>query len=268
MIKINQEKFSNINLNANGLYILSDFDNTITDAESDGSLNVITKSQLLGINYYNRYLEIVNKYKNKVKTTSDIQLKKELWDKHISEYIKLLKDFDLTYETLEKIIKNSNIKIRKNFDTFLEFLYLKKIPLIIVSSGLGNSIEIFLKINNLFYDNIHVISNYVTFNENGKIIDVPQKVITPVTKNEIILNKNIKKAISNRNNKLVFGDIPNDIGMTDINKMHNTISISFCNSESLIEGLCDNFDIVTDNSNIFEVLKELIDGEKNEGILL
>lgn len=262
MVEKDKEKLNHIDLKAENLYVISDFDRTITTGESHGSLDVITKSGLLGEKYYKRYIEIKYKYKDIGNETLDIFLKREIWLKFLSEYIQMLKDFNLTQDLLESIIKNSNIKIRKEYDTFLKYLYKNQIPLIILSSGLGNSIEIFLKMKGLYYDNIHIISNFITFDKYGNIKDVPKKVITPVTKNEVEFNKDLKKLILNRKNKLVLGDIPNDIGMTMINKDDNTLSIAFCNIEKNKEELCKKFDIVTENSEIFDLLIKSMDGAK------
>ena len=262
MIKVNEEKIRNIDLKTENLYVISDFDSTITTGESYGSLDVITKSGLLGDEYFRRYIELKEKYKGREDETKDAFFRRELWIKFMSEYIQMLKDFDLTEYLLESIIKNSNIRIRKEYDVFIKYLNKNHIPLIILSSGLGNSIEIFLKINKLYYDNIYVISNFVTFDKYGKIIDVPKEVITPVTKNEVKFDKDIKKLILNRNNKLVFGDIPNDIGMSMINKDDNTLTIAFCNFKKYKEKLCKKFDIVVEDSEILDLLINLMNGAK------
>ena len=261
MKKIDNIDLNDINLRAEDLYVISDFDGTITGAESYGSLDVITYSQLLGDKYSEKHQYLVTEYAEKAKKSLDLTIKKELWFKHLSKYINLLKDYNLTKELLENIIKNSNIKFRKGFDKFIKYLYSKKIPLIIISSGLGNSIELFLKMNDMYYDNIYIVSNFVDFGQDGKIACIPKDIVTPVTKNEIFIDRNLNSIINKRKNKLVFGDIPDDICMSKINKHHTTLSIAFDNHK-YINSLFDQFDVVTDNSNIFDLLEKLINEAK------
>lgn len=260
MIKFDKEKFKNFNFDSNKLYIITDFDNTITDGNSVGSLNVITESSFVGDEYRHKYTCLVKKYKSKITSDMKYSLKQKIWNKHLKNYFKMFRKYKLTQNLLEKIVKNSNIKIRKNFDVFLKFLNKNKIPVIIVSSGFGNTIETFLKINNLYYDNIYIISNFVVFDDNGRICKIPKKIITPTTKNKIKFDKKLKKYILNRKNKLIIGDVPDDIGMSKINKSHDTISIAFCNSNNNKDELLSKFDIVIKDKDIIEILKELIDG--------
>ena len=81
------------------------------------------------------------------------------------------KHFELlvSYKTKESdyrdILIDSNLMyFRSGAKEFIEFLHKNNIPLIIISAGIGNIIENFLKINNCLYDNIHIISNKIIFN--------------------------------------------------------------------------------------------------------
>jgi len=257
MKNIDNIDLNGISLKAEDLYVVSDFDSTITNGDSYGSLDVITYSKLLGEKYSERHQYIVTEYAEKAKKSSNITLKKDLWFTHLYEYIKLLKDYNLTEELLENIIKNSNIKFRKGFDKFISYLHSKKIPLIIISSGLGNSIELFLKMNDMYYDNIYIVSNFVDFDSDGKIVNIPKNIVTPVIKNEAFIDRNLNSIIKKRNNKLIFGDIPDDICMSKINEHHNTLSIAFDN-QKYDNSLFDQFDVLTDNSNIFDLLEKSI----------
>lgn len=42
---------------------------------------------------------------------------------------------------------------------------MKKVPVIILSAGIGNAIETFLNNEKCYYDNIYIISNFIEFKE-------------------------------------------------------------------------------------------------------
>lgn len=259
--EIVSKKYGTLNIVHSDLYIISDFDNTITTGESYGSLNVITKSNLLGEDYQKEYIDIVNKYENRAKyIEKDSKLIEKLWEKHISKYLKMLEKYNLNRELLESIIENSNITFRKGFKEFIGFLHDKKIPLIILSSGLGNSIEIFLNNNNCYYDNIYVVSNFIEFNKEGYISKVPETVITPVNKNKVIFDDKLKEILKVRKYKVIFGDIKDDSGMTQINKEDKSLSVAFLNDLDLENELELAFDIVDKNNNVLDWIENILQG--------
>lgn len=258
MKEINNKIFKKINLDKSNLYVITDFDNTITDGNSIGSLNVITESRYVDEKYRKKYAWLVKKYKSKITSNTNYFLKKKLWAKHLKKYLKMFKEYNLSEDLLEKIVKSSNIKIRNNFDIFLQKLHENKIPVIIVSSGFGNTIETILRVNNLYYDNIFIISNFVKFDNNGMICKIPKKIITPVTKNKIRLSHKIRRFLLNRNSKLIFGDVPDDIGMTKINKSHNTISFAFCNANNKVE-LLKKYDFILNDDDIKKISETIME---------
>ena len=72
---------------------------------------------------------------------------------------------------LEKVLKN-----------FFEAMYKNNIPVIILSAGIGNVIEGFLKENNCYFDNMKIISNFINFDNNGNINKFDGKIITSMNK--------------------------------------------------------------------------------------
>lgn len=55
MKELNNKIFKKINLDKSNLYVITDFDNTITDGNSIGSLNVITESRYVDEKYRKKY---------------------------------------------------------------------------------------------------------------------------------------------------------------------------------------------------------------------
>ncbi len=159
---------------------------------------------------------------------------------------------------LENIVEKSNIRFREGFFEFLEFLHEKQIPIIIISAGVANCIEIFLKDHHALYDNITIISNLIKFNSQGFITEIPKFIINPANKNMITFPKDLQKKLKNRDNILLFGDVPGDIRMIENRDTEKTLSIAFANKDEDIVDLKRFFDIVSEDSEIFDILEEKI----------
>ena len=52
--------------------------------------------------------------------------------------------------------------LRKGVKEFLKYTYQNNIPVIIISAGITDIIENFLKANNCLYDNVHIILNKIS----------------------------------------------------------------------------------------------------------
>ena len=160
------------------LHILSDFDRTLTKAFVNGK-NVPSLISVLRDNDY-----ITEEYSKKAKALAEryrpieddisipIEEKKkammEWWIKHFE----LLIESGLNKEHLQKIVDSGIVRFRQGVSEFLDFLKNNEIPLIIISSsGLGgDSISMFLKKHEKLYKNLHIISNFFEWDDNGKIV--------------------------------------------------------------------------------------------------
>ncbi len=203
-------------------------------------------------------LGICNQYKIKAIEAKDYDTKNEMWNKTIEGFFELFKRYKLTKNSLKNIVEKSNMKVREGFLKFIEFLYKEKIPLIIISAGVANCIEIFLENNHILYDNIIVISNLIKFDLQGNILELPQFVINPANKNKISFSNDIQEKLKNREKVLLFGDTPSDIRMIENMDKEKTYSIAFSNRKEDIEDLRDNFDAVSEDSKILELLEKII----------
>lgn len=161
MLKRNKDKLKSLQLNTKNFYVLADFDNTITAKECKSSMGIITNSEVFGDYFTKEHSEICNQYKVKALEAKDYATKNEIWNKTLRGFFELFQKYNLTESLLENIVEKSNIKFREGVLPFLKFLYQNHIPIIIISAGVKNCIEIFLKNHNAFYDNITIISNLI-----------------------------------------------------------------------------------------------------------
>ncbi len=90
-----------------------------------------------------------------------IKMMTEWFQKHIELFVK----YQMTEEIFHKAATNLRVmEYRPGAKEFLQFLHQNHIPLIIISAGIGNFIETFLKLNHCLYDNIYISSNKIFSN--------------------------------------------------------------------------------------------------------
>lgn len=236
-----KEKIKNIK---DDYSIITDFDNTLTSKSSKSTWSVLS-------NVPKEYIEERKKQYNhyhpfELNQNIDYETKNKLmnewWSKHINLFIK--------YKLSEEIINEATkMEFRKGAKTFLEEMHKKNIPVYIVSAGIGNFIEAFLKYNDCYYDNIVIYANYIEF-KNGIASGTKGNVINSVNKNKVNINIKTK-------NIILLGDNLDDADMVDSNA--NTIKIGFL--EEKLENkpyFLEKFDIVCiDNTSFDDIKNEL-----------
>jgi len=90
-------------------------------------------------------------------------------------------------------------------------LFNKKIPIIVLSAGIGDVVELILKHENLFTDNVSVVSNFLKMSEDSNGFTIIEgfkgkKLIHVFNKNEhayIDTHKNVKEITNNNTFKIL-----------------------------------------------------------------
>lgn len=242
---IKQEKLEKINLEANNMYVAIDFDRTITANNSTDSWDAA--SSLLGMELKEEFDKLYKIYRPiEMDYTISFEEKNkamECWYKKCMEkYYK----YNLTKEQLEKSVMQSGVIFRKGAKEFLLKMAEKKIPVIILSAGIGNVIEIFLKANNCYFENMYIISNFLTFNKNGKIEPYNKELIHTMNKTmKGHLPEKLEQELKTRKYKVLFGDTIEDKKMIEESEHENTILVGFLtnNIEENLEKYKNEFDI-------------------------
>lgn len=249
-------------LNRDKLYVVADFDKTITKSDSQASWGILSKTNYLPKQYtidrqnlYNTYrpIEIDNSIDEKIKYTK----MQEWYKKHVD----MLVSYKLPEEVVEKAINNEDImKFRDGAKEFLDFLNKNNIPLIIISAGIGNFIKLFLKKYNCYYSNINIVANTIKF-ENGIATGIEGNIIIhSLNKNEIAITQNIKNTIQKKEQILLLGDQIEDLKMISEEKRDKTIRVGFLNqtSQEAVEEYKKYFDIVCEEDTSYTELQELL----------
>ena len=146
IIKDEIRKFLPIN-DLSNLFVVADFDRTITNGNSKTSWSILSESSLVPKEYKNERQEFYNYYRPiEVDESLDYEYKasqmKEWYQKHIGLFVK--------YKITEEIFKNAAtdlriMEFRPGAKEFIKLLHDNNIPLIIISAGIGNFIETYFE---------------------------------------------------------------------------------------------------------------------------
>lgn len=249
------------------LHVVSDYDNTLTCACFDGKKIKSTFAQLRSGGY------LPKEYEEKswnmfhhyfpIERSSTISLKEkskkmtEWWTKHME----LLKEYKLNKKTLIEVARNIETNQRDGTFKFYDLLNKNNIPLLIFSAGQGDIIEEFLRYSKKLTKNIHIISNYYNFDNDGFLLGFSGKIIHPFNKNEQSINNTFySKEIKSRKNVILLGDSLGDPNMCDGIKHDNIIKIGFLNFEinEKLEEYKKHYDVLILNDGSINYVIELI----------
>lgn len=225
MIYINKKKIENIKLNKSNFYVAIDFDRTITSFESDDSW--FACSNMLEQEFQNEIDDLYKKYRPieieyNISYEEKFKAMEEWYRKCMNLYIK----YHLTKEQLQESLKRSKLVFRDGAKEFLEEMKKDDIPVVIVSAGIGNVIETFLKENNCYFDNMYLISNFINFDKAGVAKENFDNIIHTLNKTiEGHITKEFTDKIKNKKYRLLFGDLIEDKCMVPKNEWNQTISV-------------------------------------------
>lgn len=243
------------------IHVVTDFDRTLTIGESESSWGILSTGDFVSPEYIEDRNRLYKKYRPiEIDETMDWEKKNkymiEWWNKHISLFIK--------YKLKEEVIKNAikDVKIMRFRDGAIEMLksfYKRNIPVIIISAGIGNFIELFLKLHGCYFDNIFIMANFIKFEE-GIAVGIEDMVIHSLNKNEVSLPDKILDKLKNRNNIILMGDNSSDINMISEEKRKEALKIGFLEenvleNKSLYEKI---YDVVCMDKTNFKELNKVI----------
>lgn len=262
MVYINSNKINNLSINENNVYLAIDFDKTITANESDDSWNV--SGLLLGDEFsykskclYERFRPIELDY------SLDFYEKERYMIEWYSSVMDLFFEYSLTKEKLYESVLKSNLVFRSGVKEFLNECYNKNIPIVILSAGIGNVIEIFLKRMDCYFSNIHIISNFIDFDNNGNIKKFDNSTMVH-TLNKTMNNKLPQfflEKLKSKTYKILVGDLREDENMIDPSQWDTTLKIGILDREiqERLKIYNSAFDLVlTSKDASFEILNKII----------
>lgn len=264
MLYINNDKLKNMNLNLNNFYVVIDFDRTLTSDNSLDSWQVLGNSEIFSKDFVNESEKLTNKYyPYEIDYTLDSKTKEKYLKKWYDESMNLFFKYGLTHEILLKCVQNPKLQFRNGAKEFFEFLNKNNVPVIILSAGIGNVIEEFLKINDCYFDNIYIISNFIKF-ENNLMLKFSDNMLHSLNKKIQNLPTDFEKQLSNKDFILLLGDLIEDISMVPKEDLRKTLTVGFLADKlkNNLELYNQNFDIVFTGNTSFNEVRNILFNKK------
>jgi len=253
------EKIANINYN--NCYIVTDFDRTITSEKSENSWSILSNNKKIPYGFVSDRQKLYDKYRPiELNEMMDYNQKSELISEWFKECIELFHKYKIEKNLFDEVASDSKImEFRVGAKKFIRFLSKKSIPLIIISAGIGNFIECFLKNNNCLYDNSYILSNKILF-ENGISVGVENGIIHSLNKNKISLPVELKEIISKKDIAILLGDQISDSKMLDSKQNKQLLKIGFYSKNTNVDFnlFKDNFDIICSDRDDYNDLLKLL----------
>ncbi|MDD2238371.1 MAG: HAD-IB family phosphatase [Bacilli bacterium] len=245
----------------NNYYVVTDFDRTITNDTSNTSWSILASSDLVPKSYINERQKLYKKYRPiELDETMDFDKRSALVSEWFKNHIELFIKYRISEEIFAQVGSDLRImEFRKGAKEFLQFLNKNNIPLIIISAGIGNFIESFLKKHDCLFDNIYISSNKIIFTDNVAT-GVDKNIIHSLNKNEVLLPFLIQKQLQNKSDVILLGDQISDLKMIDKNNNKQIIKVGFYSSrtETSIIEFQNAFDIVCLENDNYNTLSKVL----------
>ena len=257
---VNKQKIDKFDFNPDSLYVVADFDKTLTRGDSESTWGIISKADNMGEEYKQKRDALFEKYRPmEIDETLPFEVKSQKMDEWWKGHIALFHKYGLKEVFVKNAAKQGHLKYRDGAKEFLKKMNEKSVPVIIISAGIGNIIEEFLTDENDFYPNIHIISNTIEF-EDGIIKGLKGSTIHSMNKDIVHGDKEILNIIQERKNILLFGDLVEDIKMIPKEKEERTLKFGFLDHkiEENKKFYREAYDVVIKNEGSFKSVLDII----------
>ncbi|KAF8366238.1 hypothetical protein PRIPAC_84067 [Pristionchus pacificus] len=170
-------------------------------------------------------------------------------------------------EVLEKLVLNSNIRLRDAADSLMAHLDAARVPLVMFSAGIGDIISIFLAQRlGAVPSNMHIISNMMTYDDKKVVSGFREPLIHTFNKNGKVISKeevNFFHEMRKRDNVILMGDSMGDLHMDVGVENHSeadTLKIAFLNQKiHLLDFYTANYDVVIVDDQSMTVPRTIMD---------
>jgi len=245
------------------LQVITDFDYTLTKSHLNGTRcttchGVIENYSRLPASFREKQKQMFEKF-YPIEIDPHLTVEEKL--PHMLEWYdeghELMLQCDLVKQDFALMVQENPTEFREGTSALLSDLNQQNIPVLVFSAGVGDVIDEALKISGLMKDNVKVISNYMEFDENDKLIRFSSQLIHMFNKNEsAVRNASYFQELSHRNNVILMGDSLGDLQMAHgVEPPSTVLKIGFLNDkiEERLEKYKDGYDIVLVNDQTMDL---------------
>lgn len=236
------------------LQFIVDFDYTVTKVHNDGkpldcSWGVLENYKELPSDYHKKVNQVKDKY-YPVELDLSLSLEEKIpimiqWYKEANG---LLGESGVNRSWFPKMVAQSNCELREDTTLLLNRLNQAKVPVLVMSAGLGDLVREILIHFEVLHDNTTLVSNFLKYDKEGKVVGLKddEELIHMYNKSECILKRSDKQH-TNRKNVVLLGDSLGDLQMADgVVDPNAVLTVGFLNKniETSLDIYKKNFDVV------------------------
>ncbi|XP_076459315.1 cytosolic 5'-nucleotidase 3-like isoform X2 [Babylonia areolata] len=250
------------------LQVVADFDRTLSKYAHKGEVcstthGILEDSQYMSEEFKTKATALKNTYLpiefDGTKTIEEkIPYMIEWWTKGHA----LITSSHLTRDLLRTVVRSSTAHLRDGCQWFFDQLHDHEIPLLIFSAGIGDIIAELISFKGHLYDNMKIVSNFLQFDEEGKVMGFTDDLIHVYNKNEnAVHSSDYFENIKHRQNLILLGDSLGDLRMAEgAEELECMLKIGFLNFkvEENLEQYKNSYDIVIIQDETMDVVNSLM----------
>lgn len=250
------------------LQVISDFDMTLSRFACDGkrcpsSYNILDNSKVIS-EECRKELNALNHHYYPIEIDPHQSIQEKL--PHMVEWWtkvhNLLCQQKIQKRQIAQVVGESSAMLREGYKTFFNTLYQNNIPLCILSAGIGDVLEEIIRQMKVLHPNIHIVSNYMDFDEDGFLRGFKGQLIHTYNKSSSACgHSSYFQQLRGKTNILLLGDSMGDLTMADgVPGVENILKICFLNDkvEERRERYMDSYDIVLEKDETLDVVNGLL----------
>ncbi|XP_030027938.1 7-methylguanosine phosphate-specific 5'-nucleotidase isoform X1 [Manduca sexta] len=205
------------------LQIVTDFDHTLTRHTLDNGKTVLTSFGM-----FRECPSVPQHYKDEDNRLAGIYkpiecdpvMSVEEKTKHMIKWYvaahQLLRGTKFPRNELTDVAQKMIESFRRGVKDMISWCETQKVPVLVFSAGLGESVVAALKAANFLLPHVKVISNFLAMDEDDNIVGIKGEVIHTYNKNETaIKNTEYYDMVQERSNVILMGDNIGDAGMAE-----------------------------------------------------
>jgi cytosolic 5'-nucleotidase 3 len=252
------------------LHIICDFDRTLTSLKKGGSsFSPVRRLGFLSEEYGEKAMQLFYHYHPfeldpLIPHDEKSQIMHEWWEAQF--HLMIQSGF---HKEHLKLMRGQNfIELRNGVREFMKDVAELNIPMLILSAGFGDMIEILLEENKLYTPNVHVVANFMEYDETGAAIAYAPPIIHGLNKCEQELGP-YRSSVENRKNVLLVGDMLGDANMANGLPHDTVLKLGFFNSmeEETRPHYLEAFDLVIEKDESWGSVQSVFDQILSGGTL-
>jgi 5'-nucleotidase len=240
---------------AEDLFILTDFDRTLTsayykDQPSTALVSQLYSRKILPPAYAKRSSVLFEKYfPMETDPSLTLQEKEAAMEEWWRLCYDLLVEAQLKKTEVRYAMEKAEVWLRPKCPQFLKLTHQMGIPIIVLSANVLGwvSIKIFLESKELHFDNVRIISNRLAWDDNNVLVGYIPPIIHSANKNFALVPKKVRDSVANRKQVLLLGDMLEDVMMANgLPDDYRVLKVGFYNAhnEDALQAYKDAYDVV------------------------